>query len=70
MSDMSDEFSKFLRGNKDREEFLTDQLVRAVTLMKSALPFLKTWYESSHAGTGLGALAVMKDIITFIKDFE
>lgn len=67
---LNDEFKKFLDTDKSREEFLKLQLDRAIDIMKRAYPFIETWHESSHAGTGYGALNVMTEINKFIKEME
>ncbi len=67
---LPDEFEKFLNSQNSKEDFLKEQLQRAVEIMKKAHPFLKTWHLSAHAGMGEGALKVMNEMADFINDFE
>ena len=62
---LKDEFEKFL--DKDPR---MNNLELAVVLLKRAFPFLQTWYQQSHAGTGNGAKQLMLDINKFIKDLD
>ncbi len=65
MTDLKDEFSKFLDSDPR-----INKLSIAINLLKRAYPFLETWYHQAHAGTGLGAKALMLEINKFLKDLE
>jgi hypothetical protein len=67
---LPDEFQKFLNAKVSREEFLMEQIHRAIIIMKKAHPFLITWHESAHAGMGEGALKMAHEMADFIKDLE
>lgn len=70
MSNIKDDFYKFLNDDLEREKHLSSEIKKALLILKLALPFLETWYANSHASLGVGCLNVINQIKQMLKDYE
>lgn len=57
-----EEFEKEINRLLVQIEFKAKRAERIEKLLKQALPFVRTHWETSHAGTGLGAQRLMNEI--------